>query len=374
MSTCSKLSVLAMVAIIASGWVVTPSARAATEDCIQCKHVDCIKGLIKQKTAMAAGYDALAQKWDPLVKVEGAPSDTVNFNTITDPAQRTNFYRDLLAKLKVLATQENELASTVGPPPGCGELSLEASTDTYATCKVDEASVTRAQNQAPCKQIAALIAKHENLHRNSCMNRKRTPGNTSPWKPDDWPYSVPAIMQTPAGHAREEAAAYRMEIGELKVLLPKAQAKCKLSFTGVTTSCTIPMPGAGSIEMGQDISGKVCGDPLTATWTINTISWVKGPYIGVSRNVDPPFDDDCVAKDSTEEARRAQILSAGPGAGWMCVYDERTPTKVIIRSFRLKQCSPHSEQTFVRDAARSECDDDIPAPPPTTPTTDVPVS
>lgn len=358
--------------VVACGWGLSVPVRASTEDCLQCKHVDCIKGLIKQKKAMAAGYDALAHKWDPLVKMEGAPADAVDFNTIVDPSARTDFYRGLLDKLATLAQQENELASQVGLAPGCGAFAVEAKTDTYATCEVDKASVTQSQAQAPCRQIGELLAKHETLHHDRCIARKRTP-NSHMWKPADYPYSLPGIMQTPAGHAREEAAAYRMEITALELLLPKAQAKCELRFTGVTTSCTFPSPG-GTVEMGQEIAGKVCGDPLTASWTINSVSWVRAPYIGLSRNTDPPFASDCVAKGSPEEAQRAQILSAGPAAGWMCVYDDSTPPKIIIRSFRLKQCSPHSEQTIIKTATRSECEDDKPTPPKPEPTTDVPVS
>lgn len=368
-----SMATLAALLVLACGWAISPPARASTEDCIQCKHVDCIKGLIKQKQAMAAGYDALAHTWDPLVKVEGAPADVVNFETIVDPAERTSFYRDLLDNLDTIARQENELASQVGLAAGCGAFAAEAATNTYATCTVDEKSVERSQAQAPCRQIGELLAKHENLHRDRCIARKRTPGSHM-WQPVDHPYSRPAIMQTPAGHAREEAAAYRMEIAALEKLRPKAQAKCELSFTGVTTSCTVPIPRAGTMEMGQDISGKVCGDPLTATWTINTVSWVRAPYIGLQRNVDPPWRSDCVAKGSPDEARRAQILSTGPAAGWMCVYDDSTPPKIIIRSFRLKQCVPQTEQTFIKTATRSECEDSKPGPPPPQPTTDVPVS
>ena len=338
--------------VVACGWALSAPVRASTEDCIQCKHVDCIKGLIKQKKAMAAGYDALAHKWDPLVKVEGAPADAVDFNTIVDASARTDFYRGLLDKLATPAQQENELASQVGLAPGCGPFAVEAKTDSYALCEVNQTSLARAQSLAPCRQIGELLAKHENLHRDRCLARKRTP-NSHMWQPVGYPLSVPGIMQTPAGHAREEAAAYRMEITALEQLLPKAQAKCELRFSGVTTSCKIPSPG-GTVEMGQDIAGKVCGDPLTASWTINTVSWARAPYIGLQRKVDPPWANDCVAKGSPEEAQRAQILSAGPAAGWMCVYDDSTPPKIIIRSFRLKQCVPKSEQTFITTAARSE--------------------
>ena len=357
---------------LACAAITPPPAQAATDDCIQCRHVDCIKGLVKQKTAMAAGYDALAKKWDPLVKVEGQPSATVDFNTITDVGDRTEFYRGMLDKFRAFAQQENDLASQVGPAAGCGAFTTEASTDTFLTCKVDPVSLARSREQAPCRQIGDLMARHEALHRDRCVARKRVPGNHM-WKPEGFPLFVPGVMQTPAAHAREEAEAYRVEIAALKALLTKAEAKCEVSFTGVTTSCRIPSP-AGTTEMGQDIEGKVCGNPTTASWTIHTVSWVRAPYIGLRRNIDKPWQNDCVPKGSTIERGRARLFSRGPGAGWMCVYDDSTtPPTIIIRNFRLKPCSPGGEQTFERPAIRRECGDEPTNPPPQD-DGDVPVS
>src|SRR6476659_2435442 len=154
----SNVVLLAAACIVAC--MAASPAHAATEDCIQCRHVDCIKGLIKQKTAMAAGYDALAKKWDPLVKVEGKPSDMVDFNTITDSGDRTEFYRDLLKKFDAMVEQENALASQVGLAPGCGEFVVEVKTDTYRFCEVDAALLQRSQEKAPCRQIGKLLARH----------------------------------------------------------------------------------------------------------------------------------------------------------------------------------------------------------------------
>lgn len=354
--------------------MVALPAHAATEDCLQCRHVDCIKGLIKQKTAMAAGYDALAKKWDPLVKVEGKPSDTVDFNTINNSGDRNDFYRGMLDKFRAFAEQENDVASQVGQPTGCGAFATEASTDTFLTCAVNKTSLAHAREQAPCRQIGELMARHEAMHRDRCIARKRIPGNHM-WKPDDFPFFVPGVMQTPAAHAREEAAAYRMEVAALTALLPKAEAKCEVAFTGVTISCKIPTP-VGTAEMGQDIEGKVCGNPTTAIWTIRTVSWARAPYAGLDRNIDKPWHNDCVAKGSSEESRRARILGAGPAGGWMCVYDDSTtPPTVTIRNFRVKQCSPNGEQSFVRPVTRQECREDPAKPPPPPPdNTDVPVS
>lgn len=264
------------------------------------------------------------------------------------------------------------MASQVGPPAGCSfSPGLSAETDTYETCKVDAASVSRAKAEAPCKQIGDLLAQHEDLHRRQCLVRRNDSGVG-----DFWRYTAtgaagahidkyfPPLMQTPAGRAREEAAAYRKEVAALEPLLRRAEAKCQYSFKDVTISCKILMGGIQMVEIGQDISGKVCGDPVETLWSINTVSWSRAP--GLNRNVDPPWDNDCVAKGSDVERRRAAAYRAGPGGGWMCVYEGGDTPTIIIRNFRLPQCNPSGEQTVRVNAERSECD----APPPTEPTPD----
>jgi len=360
-----RLACLAMLLLAAA---MAP-ARAA-EDCVQCKHVDCLKGLIRQKTALAAGYDALAAKWAPLVKVDGKPADVVNFNSVKDPVQRATFYREMLRLLDVFQKQEDEMASDVGPPAGCGfKPGVSAETDTFATCIIDPPKLGAAKAQAPCRQIAELIERHEGMHHTQCLVR-RDARNVGSY----WAYSVegrngddgavkyfPPLMQSPAAHAREEAAAYRMEVEALKPLVERAEKKCGIAFQGVTISCNLP----GGMVMGQDIAGKVCGNPVTDSWTINTVSWSKGP--GGRRNVDPPWTSDCAEAGSAKAAHYARVLANAPagGGGWTCVYtDGETPT-VTIRNFRPKMCNPSSEQTITVPARRVDCDN--PPNPPSEP-------
>jgi hypothetical protein len=115
--------------------------------------------------------------------------------------------------------------------------------------------------------------------------------------------------------------------------------------------------------MGQDISGSVCGDPVSSTWTVNTVSWTRPGQ----RNVDEPWDNDCVAKGSAEEKRRLSIYqgaASGRGGGWMCVYEGGEDPHVTIRSFYPPPCSPAGEQKPVRvPVKRMQCDQ-----PPTPPT------
>lgn len=351
--------------------LLAPPVLARAQDC-GCEQLRCIEGLIEQKSALAAGYDALASKWGHFIKVEGQPADAVNFNEVIDPDRRAQFYRDMLKLHEVFNREEDAMAGKVGPPTGCDfSAGLSAETDNYATCQVNATALRNAQAQAPCRQIGELLARHEHMHRDRCLVRRKDPAGR-------WTYTVegaggqtvsrsfPAVMLTPAGRAREEAAAYRMEIAALDQLRRRIEPKCAIAFTGVTIACR--MPGAA---MGQDIAGKVCGDPVGGTWIINTVSWSRPGM----RNVDPPWDSDCVAKGSAEEARRAAIYrnaSAGRGGGWMCVYEDGPQPAVIIRSFYPPPCSPSGEQAPVRvRAVRTECDapwpPKAPAPPPSRP-------
>jgi hypothetical protein len=347
-------------------------ARASTEDCVQCKHVDCIKGNLRRKKAMADGYDALAKKWDRIWTKDGQPLAEVDLRANENQAEINETYGVLAGNQRVFLREEEALSDSVGPAEGCDYAEGLSADTNIETCVIN--GLPAAMAGSPCKQLGDLLARHEGMHQAECQARKRKGAPIPLGDPVTGTIvrTMVPVQLSPAGKARSEARAYRMEVAELEKLLRKAKAKCQLSFNGVTTSCRIPTP-AGVAEMGQDIAGKVCGDPLTASWTINTVSWVRAPYVGLRRNIDPPWQNDCVAKGSTEEARRMRIFTTGPGAGWMCVYDDSTPPKIIIRNFRLKQCSPNTEQTFTVETARRECEGSKPAPPQPPPDSNLPV-
>jgi hypothetical protein len=188
-------------------------------------------GLLAQKEAIAAGYDALAAKWGKLVLVEGQPADEIDFRTINDPADRDSFYNDLVKKNNVFDEQVNEMVNAIGPPRGCTFSGpQEVSTDSLNTCATDQPSLKAAQQGSPCRQVAALLDKHEAQHRQACTKRVQGGGL--------WTHSVsgngvtlqsvaPNRMFTPAGKAREEAAAYRMEAAAYRDLYRQAKAKCR---------------------------------------------------------------------------------------------------------------------------------------------------
>src|SRR5262249_19646681 len=76
-------------------------------------------------------------------------------------------------------------------------------------CSIDMLKAKKAEAASPCKELYEIAFRHEALHMQQCQERK---GNKA----------LPTVMLTPAGKAREEAAAYAQEIAELKKLL-----KCK---------------------------------------------------------------------------------------------------------------------------------------------------
>ena len=204
-------------------------AHAQQETCIQCKHVKCLKGLIAQKEAIAAGYDKY-------VSVEGAPAGVVDFRTIKDASSRDSLYVDLLDKDKAFDLQVDEMMGAIGRPSGCSfSGTTEVETDSFTTCKTDAAQLQSAQAGAPCKEIAQLLDRHEGVHRQACEKRLKDGGAWTHFPPKDVKLPerpVPNLMRTPSGKAREEASAYRTEIAVLKNLYKKALAKCQWRATG----------------------------------------------------------------------------------------------------------------------------------------------
>lgn len=232
-----------------------------------CEDRACIKDLIQQKLAIAAGYDRLAAEWAPAVRVDGQNVDVVNFNQIADPAQRAAFYRKVLGLRNEFRVSENTMAAGVGPAPACGFGAglEEVATDDFSTCIIDADTLSRAQAQAEtiCTPIADLIGRHEGMHRDRCQVRSKDPLAGS------WAYSVdgdtkifPALMLTPAGHAREEAEAYRMEAQALQRIANKLQASCG-TWSGTITGQRLENRNLEKVTNGQCCGGR----PVVVTQT-----------------------------------------------------------------------------------------------------------
>ncbi len=368
-----SITCLTVISAAMLGWSVPRPALAADESCVQCKHVDCIKGSIRRKKAMADGYDRIATKYERgwLDARSGKPAMEVDLAArYPDDIARANAYWEILHEYSAYAVDQEALSKAAGAPEGCtipDDLGVDgegpSAGTNVVTCVIT--GLPQAMRDSPCKRLGELLASHEAIHEQSCERRRQTTTpfvNTSTGQKVS---DIPAVLLTPAGKAREEAVAYRMEVRELQILLKDAEKKCQTSFKGVKTSCVMSTP-AGKVVMGQEISGEACGNPLTANWTVHTVNYVTAPYMGTQRNADPPWDSDCVARGSDEERQRAAIYSSGPAKGWMCVYDAGTPTRkptVTIRAFRLEQCQAPAEETITVTVERSECKTVRPPPP-----------
>lgn len=207
---------------------LAPAAAVAQKDnCIDCRHKRCLADLAEQKEAFANGYDALAAKWESRVMEADEAVDTVDFSKYPDAAVRDGYYAGIVKLIQTFQEDANRMASRIGAPESCGFTEdLEVSTETLTTCRTDQAELNKAQSAAPCSQIADLIDQHEKIHRDAC-NARLLKGA--------WEYAVPGIsqtrvvpqlMNTPAGMAREEASAYRMEAAAYHELAEQARRDC----------------------------------------------------------------------------------------------------------------------------------------------------
>jgi len=200
-----------LTALLFSQSLISLDAFAQQETCKQCKYAKCVKASIKQKEAMRDAYNQLASKWDKFWtntdKGTPTPLDQVNLQKL-NPVSRLMTLGLLNSEFTQLRKDEEELATRIGAPAGCGYSpteSLEMETDSIQ-CSIDMLKARNAEQASPCKELYEIAFRHEALHMQKCQQRK---GNNK----------LPTVMLTPAGKAREEAAAYNQEIAELKKLL-----------------------------------------------------------------------------------------------------------------------------------------------------------
>jgi hypothetical protein len=201
---------------------------AAKQSCEKCKFAPCLKGQIERKQQLVAAYEAIASELEGLFLDDGRPVAVVDFASISDESQRSASYVDLLKKLGLYEHKVSSATGDIPFPTACCEGGpAEVSTDDL-TCVTDQKALKAAQRVATCREIADLLDRHEGVHRQACQIRKR----------NLWKYSVvgvdgqtsskyfPSLMKTPAGTAREEAAAYQLEISELQKLYDEAFKDC----------------------------------------------------------------------------------------------------------------------------------------------------
>ncbi len=198
--------------LLFSIWLLAPSqAMAQKESCKKCEFIKCIKNTIKQKEALRAGYAELARKWEKIwVNADAQPPVPLNSIDMEalNQASRIPTFAQLKTHFIMLRNQEEEMASGVGAPQGCGydpSQNYEMETDSIF-CNINMAKARQAQEAAPCQEIGEIAFRHEAMHLQRCQQRKGEK-------------KLPTVVLTPAGKAREEMEAYTQEIAELKKLL-----------------------------------------------------------------------------------------------------------------------------------------------------------
>src|SRR5262249_30742762 len=206
-----------------------------------------------------------------LITRDGKPIDVIDLTTLASDADRERSYVDANQKHAAYHEAANAMIAAIGLPAGCGmTAATEAQTESYLTCETT--GLALAQAAMPCKELDAIADGHEAIHRNACIERKKGAAVHIVTLKSE----LPGRLLTPAGNAREEAAAYRWEAAQIQPLYDQAKKGCRLSYTGVTMTCTIPTP-MGPIVTGQTINeATACGDPLTSTWDLSTTSFSKG--------------------------------------------------------------------------------------------------
>jgi hypothetical protein len=193
-------------ALLAIASLLAVMPVGATESC-PCQHLQCLFQLLKQRTALAVGYDKIAQMADLAITDDsGKPVDSINMDPLT-PAQRQAALDKISSKKASYEKAEQNLYDEVPAAPDCGKAASVAAKTNPVTCLIDDKALKAAQKALPCKEIGALLAAHEKYHFNECVMRKH---------PDK---TLPYIWLTPAGVAKEEAEAYRQEAKAISKLI-----------------------------------------------------------------------------------------------------------------------------------------------------------
>jgi len=188
------------------------------ESCAQCKYIPCIKSLIAQKEAMVKALKTIAgeRDWGNLEDAPQEGRDYVDIATMSkeaqdDAANTSNAERGALIS-DLSGRIDPELIANVKkncPFSADGVLMMQTNS-TY--CNIDQQSVDSAIKAIPCDEIARFMYYHESYHFTQCRERltKKMVG-----------------VLTARGEASEDAAAYTLEIQQLKDLLAQASKSSK---------------------------------------------------------------------------------------------------------------------------------------------------
>jgi hypothetical protein len=197
-------------------------ASAPLESCNACKYRACLESLLEQKKSLREGYENLAQKWEgKWLDAEGKPRAQVDLEAdYPDLEMRKQILAVLASQMLVFDSDVRVMMNVrLKAPDRCGITDkLEMSTDSVL-CVIDVPKMEETEKASPCKEVFEIAKQHEALHQERCALRKGARAR-------------PAVRLPPAGLAREEAAAYALEITELDKVYRQARKLCKPTCNG----------------------------------------------------------------------------------------------------------------------------------------------
>ncbi|MCJ7663231.1 MAG: hypothetical protein MUO24_03210 [Desulfobacterales bacterium] len=193
-----------------------PPTESGKKTCEECKYVPCIKSIIKQKKAIVAALNTIAEqhKWGSLD--EPTSNDFFDLNSLDTPEKRWQ-------AIKMLNEDHDKLWNKVGQLldpalakelkenckiAGTGVLSMDTNP---LTCIIDPESKEAVEAAMPCEALAKISYIHETYHVTKCEERHDK--------------HLGAIFKQ-RGETREEVEAYTQSIALLSDLLQKAEDKC----------------------------------------------------------------------------------------------------------------------------------------------------
>ncbi|MBZ5525928.1 MAG: hypothetical protein LAP21_27200 [Acidobacteriia bacterium] len=193
--------------------------KSKKPSCLACEYVPCIRESIEQKKKLKEVYGRLVAEFGKFYFQTNAKGEREPVDTINGGATSLEDFQYLLKVHASYTEKENEWTSTIEAPPSChydSSLNLQLSTHAF-NCQLDVAAANVLESAVPCHELYDLAIAHEQVHINACLGRK------DKGKPRG------DLLITPAGKAREEMAAYDMEIAKLTDLLHAAEAKCRFT-------------------------------------------------------------------------------------------------------------------------------------------------
>ncbi|MCJ7546754.1 MAG: lipocalin family protein [Deltaproteobacteria bacterium] len=188
------------------------------ESCAQCKYIPCIKSLIGQKEAMVKALKTIAAERD-WGSLEDAPQEGRDYVNIATMSKEASDYA-----INALNAERGALTSdldgridseiTTGVKKNCpfsadGVIMMQANS---TVCNIDQQSIDSAIKAIPCAEIARFMYYHETYHYTQCRERLKK--------------KMVGVL-TARGEAREDVAAYALEIQQLKDLLAEASKSSK---------------------------------------------------------------------------------------------------------------------------------------------------